>query len=182
MKNCPNCGAPYTLHSRVCEYCGTVREKLPDEIRVEQELEQARMDVEQAKREFLTLRLQDAQKAQYNHITANSGIVFMWDVNNAKNIQATHKTVTPESEYTDEQFKKDVFITCSVTILSLVLAILGYFGAEHMENEILQFLGALAFFGGLMVFGFLLWSIGIVFCIVKFGELMEEDDDNRATN
>lgn len=182
MTNCPNCGAPYKLHSRVCEYCGTAREKSPDEIRMEQELEQTRTDVEQAKREFLTLRLQAAQKAQYNHITANAGMVFMENVNNVKNIQATHKTVTPESEYTDEQFKKDVFIICSATILSLVLAILGYFGAEHMENEILKFLGALEFFGGLMVFGFLLWSAGFAFCIAKLGELMGADDDNWATN
>ena len=27
MTNCPNCGAPYKLNSRVCEYCGTVREQ-----------------------------------------------------------------------------------------------------------------------------------------------------------
>lgn len=26
MTNCPNCGAPYALNSRVCEYCGTVCE------------------------------------------------------------------------------------------------------------------------------------------------------------
>ncbi len=26
MTNCPNCGAPYTLDSPVCEYCGTVNE------------------------------------------------------------------------------------------------------------------------------------------------------------
>lgn len=27
MTNCPNCGAPYKLNSRMCEYCGTVREQ-----------------------------------------------------------------------------------------------------------------------------------------------------------
>lgn len=31
MTNCPNCGAPYALNSRVCEYCGTARESAQEQ-------------------------------------------------------------------------------------------------------------------------------------------------------
>lgn len=33
MTNCPNCGAPYALNSRVCEYCGTARESAQEQER-----------------------------------------------------------------------------------------------------------------------------------------------------
>lgn len=167
MTNCPNCGAPYKLHSRVCEYCGTVREKSPDEIRMEQELEQARMDVEQVKQEFLTLRLQAAQKSQHDHITANAGIVFMGTVNGVKDIQVTNKPVKlkpVEPEKTDKQLSARGFLT---PLLLLALTLLCRFVALNTEIEILKSLCDLVYSGGIVLFGFvscmsaLLWWEGV---------------------
>lgn len=116
MTNCPNCGAPYTLHSRICEYCGTVREKLPDEIRMEQELEQARMDVEQAKREFLTLRLQDAQQAAVN---ANfTRAAYKQDVHARESLQA--QIARNAAARRVEDCARTAFIACVVTALTVV--------------------------------------------------------------
>lgn len=159
MTNCPNCGAPYKLNSRICEYCGTVREESPEQIRAANELEQVRVDVEQAKHEFLTLRLQAAQQAQYDHITANAGIVFTGNVNNVKNIQVTHKTVElkpVEPEKTDKQLSERNFLTPLLLLLALTL--LGRFVALHTKIEILKSLCGWVYSGGIVLFSF-------VFCM-----------------
>lgn len=116
MTNCPNCGAPYTLHSRVFEYCGTVREKLPGEIRIEQELEQARTDVEQVKREFLTLRLQDAQQAAVNASFACAA--YKQDVHARKLLQA--QIAQNAAARRVEDCVRTAFIVCVVTVLTVI--------------------------------------------------------------
>lgn len=108
MTNCPNCGAPYALNSRVCEYCGTVRAKSSDEITAEQELEQARANVEQARQEFLTLRLKAAQKAKCDNITINlgNGNVIVNSAIGVNHKVARHSGYGIDGEY--EEFKQSL--------------------------------------------------------------------------
>lgn len=97
MTNCPNCGAPYKLGIPVCEYCGTPREKSPDEIRIARELEQAREDVERAKQNLFLSQLE--QKGRYNINACNGSVIInsiIGNGNSIKSIQTMCKTVTPD--------------------------------------------------------------------------------------
>lgn len=163
MTNCPNCGAPYKLHSRVCEYCGTVREKLPDEIRVEQELEQARMDVEQAKQNLCLLQFETAHVAQFDGLVQS---ILHEEVERRKFLTMRWQTAKPESveaKQNGEQLSPRNIL--KIQLLLLAFTLLGRFATLLTEIETAKFICGYVYSGGITLLTFVSFMSAILWIL-----------------